>query len=83
MTCLYCPMGCHRDIEIKEPADYKLKGPSPEYETLGMLGTNLLIDELTAIVRVQSKQGERQALPHPVHCTTDTLLALSPHSNTF
>ena len=47
--CLYCPIGCHRKIEIKEPTEYKLKGPGPEYETLGMFGTNLLIDDLKAI----------------------------------
>ena len=47
--CLYCPIGCHRNIEIKEPAKYKLKGIGPEYETLGMFGTNLLIDDLKAI----------------------------------
>lgn len=47
--CLYCPIGCHRHIEIKEPTEYKLKGTGPEYETVGMLGTNLLIDDLKAI----------------------------------
>jgi len=47
--CLYCPIGCHRNIEIEDPAKYKLKGIGPEYETLGMFGTNLLIDDLRAI----------------------------------
>jgi len=47
--CLYCPIGCHRNIEIKEPEKYKLKGVGPEYETLGMFGTNLLIDNVKAI----------------------------------
>lgn len=47
--CLYCPIGCHRNIEIQSPAKYKLKGIGPEYETLGMLGTNLLIDDVKAI----------------------------------
>jgi len=47
--CLYCPIGCHRNIEIKEPEKYRLKGAGPEYETLGMFGTNLLIDDLKAI----------------------------------
>ncbi len=49
LPCLYCPIGCHRNIEIKEPTEYKLKGVGPEYETLGMLGTNLLIDDVKAI----------------------------------
>jgi len=47
--CFYCPIGCHRYIEIEEPTEYKLKGTGPEYETLGMFGTNLLIDDLKAI----------------------------------
>lgn len=47
--CLYCPIGCHRNIEIQSSAKYKLKGIGPEYETLGMLGTNLLIDDVKAI----------------------------------
>jgi aldehyde:ferredoxin oxidoreductase len=47
--CLYCPIGCHRNIEIQSPKKYKLKGIGPEYETLGMLGTNLLIDDVKAI----------------------------------
>lgn len=47
--CLYCPIGCHRNIDIKEPVKYRLKGSGPEYETLGMFGTNLLIDDLKAI----------------------------------
>jgi len=47
--CLYCSIGCHRNIEIKDPAKYKLKGIGPEYETLGMFGTNLLIDNVKAI----------------------------------
>jgi len=48
-ACLYCPIGCHRNIEIHSPEKYKLKGIGPEYETLGMLGTNLLIDDVKAI----------------------------------
>ena len=47
--CLYCSIGCHRNIEIKEPARYKLKGIGPEYETVGMFGTNLMIDDVKAI----------------------------------
>jgi len=47
--CLHCSIGCHRNIEIKSPERYRLKGIGPEYETLGMFGTNLLIDDLRAI----------------------------------
>jgi len=47
--CKYCPVGCHRDITIDEPKAYAMKGIGPEYETLGMMGTNLLIDDPKAI----------------------------------
>lgn len=43
--CKHCPVGCHRKIEVTEPAEYAVKGVGPEYETLGMMGTNLLIDD--------------------------------------
>ena len=48
-SCLFCPIGCHRNIEIRKPARYKLKGIGPEYETVGMFGTNLMIDDVKAI----------------------------------
>jgi len=43
--CKYCPIGCHRRIKITEPKEYVYEGVGPEYETLGMMGTNLLIDD--------------------------------------
>lgn len=42
-------IGCHRDIEITEPAEYAMKGPGPEYESLGMLGNNCLMDDVKAL----------------------------------
>lgn len=50
LPCTNCPIGCHRSIEV-ESGPYAVKGPGPEYETLGLLGTNLLIDDLKAIAR--------------------------------
>jgi len=50
LPCVNCPIGCHRHIEVKGEY-YEVKGPGPEYETLGMLGTNLLIDDLEAIAK--------------------------------
>ena len=47
--CKYCPIGCHRAITIDEPKAYAMKGIGPEYETLGMMGTNLLIDDPKAV----------------------------------
>lgn len=46
--CRNCPVGCHRLIDIPE-GKYAMKGPGPEYETLGMLGANLLIDDPKAV----------------------------------
>jgi len=46
--CINCPVGCHRHVNIEE-GPYKMKGPGPEYETLGMFGTNLLIDDVKAL----------------------------------
>ncbi len=51
LPCMNCPAGCHRDIEVTEPGKYALKGPGPEYETCGMLGTNLLIDDPKAVAK--------------------------------
>jgi len=48
-ACPYCLVACHRRISNSEyfPADTG----GPEYETLAMLGSNLLIDDLAAQVR--------------------------------
>ncbi len=49
--CRYCPVGCHRHIKIEKPEKYAQEGIGPEYETLGMLGSNCLIDDLKAIAQ--------------------------------
>jgi aldehyde:ferredoxin oxidoreductase len=48
-ACPYCLMGCHRRITNPEylPADTG----GPEYETLAMIGSNLLINDLASVVR--------------------------------
>jgi len=45
--CAYCVMGCHR--RVTNP-NYRTETAGPEYETLAMIGSNLLIDDLKAIV---------------------------------
>ena len=47
--CPACIMGCHR--RITNPKYQPAETGGPEYETLGMLGANLLVDDLSAIVR--------------------------------
>jgi aldehyde:ferredoxin oxidoreductase len=51
LPCEYCPTGCHRNIRITDPPEYALTGPGPEYETLGMMGTNTLIDDPKAVAK--------------------------------
>ena len=46
-ACPYCVMGCHR--RITNPR-YKSETSGPEYETLAMIGADLLIDDLGAVV---------------------------------
>lgn len=47
-ACAYCVMGCHRKITNPQ---YKSETAGPEYETAAMIGSNLLIDDLHAIVK--------------------------------
>jgi len=46
--CEYCVMGCHRKITHPE---YESATGGPEYETLAMIGADLLIDDLKAVVK--------------------------------
>jgi len=47
--CHGCPVACKRDIEIKEGPYVGTEGNGPEYETIGALGSMLLIDNLEAV----------------------------------
>ncbi|MHA1238672.1 MAG: aldehyde ferredoxin oxidoreductase family protein [Candidatus Odinarchaeia archaeon] len=47
--CSYCIMGCHRRVTIKEPEKYAMDSYGPEYETVAMIGSDCLIDNLLAI----------------------------------
>jgi aldehyde:ferredoxin oxidoreductase len=51
-TCYACPVRCKRVVEITE-GDIKVEPRygGPEYETLGMLGSNCGIDNLAAIAK--------------------------------
>ena len=51
LPCKFCPIGCHRDVEVTDPPEYQTRGPGPEYETLGMMGTNCLIDDPKAVAK--------------------------------
>lgn len=47
--CSNCIMGCHRRVKVEEPEEYAMDSYGPEYETLGMIGSNCKIDDLLAI----------------------------------
>ena len=49
-ACYGCPVGCGRDIEIKE-GPYKTEGAGPEYETLAAFGSMCLNDNLESIAK--------------------------------
>lgn len=47
--CHACPIGCGRVVQVKDGPFAGVDGAGPEYETLGMIGSNCLIDNLEAI----------------------------------
>ncbi len=51
LPCINCPVGCHRHIECELSDGEKLVGNGPEYETIGMMGANLLVDDLPAVCK--------------------------------
>ena len=48
--CLYCPLACHRHVSVND-GKYNFEGAGPEYETLAMLGSNVLVNDLKAVAR--------------------------------
>lgn len=50
-ACFGCPLGCKGRIRIETRSYGVIEGAKPEYETLAMLGSNLLIDDVEAIIK--------------------------------
>ncbi|PKQ28313.1 MAG: aldehyde ferredoxin oxidoreductase [Candidatus Anoxymicrobium japonicum] len=50
-ACWACPIGCKRVIEVKDEPYSVARGAGPEYETICMLGSNLLNDNLASIAK--------------------------------
>ncbi|MEM3730419.1 MAG: aldehyde ferredoxin oxidoreductase family protein [Candidatus Bathyarchaeia archaeon] len=50
--CCNCVIGCKRTVHVKEGKYASLRADSPEFETLCMLGSNLLNDDLSLIVKM-------------------------------
>ena len=47
--CKFCTLGCHKLVEIKS-GPYAFKGKDSEYESFAMMGFDLMIDDLEAVV---------------------------------
>ena len=50
-ACLQCPIACGRHISIAEGPYGSLEGEGPEYETIGTMGGECLVDDLAAICK--------------------------------
>jgi aldehyde:ferredoxin oxidoreductase len=50
-ACLNCPIACGRHVKIAEGVYGPLDGAGPEYESLGTLGGECLVDDLAAICK--------------------------------
>jgi aldehyde:ferredoxin oxidoreductase len=53
-TCWACAQACKRDIKkgITDPEQIETRYGGPEYETIGMCGSNLLIDDFAVIAAI-------------------------------
>lgn len=59
LPCANCPIGCHRHIHFEYPDGRVLEGNGPEYETIGMMGANLLVDDLGAVCRANDRANRQ------------------------
>ena len=50
-ACWACPIGCKRVVKVDEDPYKVPEGAGPEYETICMLGSNLLNDNLASIAK--------------------------------
>jgi aldehyde:ferredoxin oxidoreductase len=52
-ACSGCPIGCGGHLQVKEgPFRTETAVHKVEYETMGLLGSNLLIDDVEALIRI-------------------------------
>jgi aldehyde:ferredoxin oxidoreductase len=50
-ACLMCPIACGRHVKITEGPWAPVDGEGPEYETVGTMGGECLVDDLAAICK--------------------------------
>jgi aldehyde:ferredoxin oxidoreductase len=51
-ACGGCPIGCGREVSVKEGPYAGVEGGGPEYETVGAFGSMCLIDDIAAVARL-------------------------------
>ena len=57
-ACWACPVGCKRIVKIDEGPYRVPEGAGPEYETICMMGTNIMNDNLASIARANELCNE-------------------------
>ena len=50
-SCRKCIIGCGKKVEVKDGPYKNMEQPAPEYETLALMGSNCLVDDLEAIIK--------------------------------
>jgi aldehyde:ferredoxin oxidoreductase len=50
-ACLMCPIACGRHVKVTEGKWAPVDGEGPEYETMGTMGGECLVDDLAAICK--------------------------------
>ena len=50
--CAHCVVGCGRQVKVESGPFARVFGAGPEYENLGMLGTNLMIGNVEAVAKL-------------------------------
>ncbi|UCF83324.1 MAG: aldehyde ferredoxin oxidoreductase family protein [Desulfobacteraceae bacterium] len=50
-SCKRCIIGCGKKVEVKDGPYKSIEQPAPEYETLALMGSNCLVDDLEAIIK--------------------------------
>lgn len=72
--CGRCPIGCGRTVQVKTgPFKQDFPQGGPEYETLGMLGSNCLVDDLEGLAKA-NELCNRYGIDT---CTTGSLIAFA------
>ena len=50
--CAHCVVGCGRQVKVESGPFARVFGAGPEYENLGMLGTNLMVGQVEAVAKL-------------------------------